>query len=76
MGYPARLTAGGRAGIRKFSLVEAVQNVGPNAISTTLSFENRRYIRCPEVAVRVDSTFWTASTDASALRQVASLLPE
>jgi hypothetical protein len=39
---------------------EAVQNVGRNAISTTLSFEYRRYFRFPEVAVRVDSTFWTA----------------
>ena len=34
--------------------------VGGNAISTTLSIENRRYFRFTEVAVRVDSTFWTA----------------
>jgi hypothetical protein len=40
---------------------EAVRNVGRNAISTPLSFENRRYFRFPEAAAKVNSTFWTAS---------------
>ena len=39
--------------------LEAVQNVGRNAISTTMSFRNLRYFRFLEAAVRVDRIFWT-----------------
>ena len=55
----------GRERLSKMPARYAFWRVGRNAISTTLSLTSFQYLRSPEVTLKVDSTFWTASKEFS-----------